>query len=212
MPVTDKIIEIERTKRVAMKYLLMSLLVISCLPVTKSTAEAAPKYVGSKACSCHKAHISDWKLSIHGRAFDTLKPGRKKRAKIKANLDPDKDYRKEEKCLRCHTTGYKKRGGFIDIKKTPDRINVGCESCHGPGSEYLSLHEDGPGEFDRGRAKAWGQTFGSENPAVCTACHNKNRRGLENNKEQKYEFHWEKSLEKRKAYHRKMFFKEEGIF
>lgn len=194
------------------KMLIIPFMVVFCVSLTLSADASAPKFVGSQACSCHKAHISDWKLSIHGRAFETLKPGVKKRAKIKAHLDPDKDYTKEEKCLKCHTTGYRKKGGFINIDKTPDRVNVGCESCHGPGSEYLTLHEERPGFFDRVKAKAWGQTYGSENSAVCTACHNKNRRGLEKDKEQVYEFHWEKSLEKRKAYHRKLFFKNRSIF
>lgn len=179
---------------------------------TQTALASAPKYIGSNACSCHKAHVSDWKLSTHGRAFETLKPGVKKRAKIKAGLDPQKDYTKEERCLKCHTTGYRKKGGFIDINKTADRIGVGCESCHGPGSEYLSLHESRPGNFDRSQAKSWGQTYGSENPQVCTACHNKKRRGLETNKEQVYKFHWKKSLKKRKTYHRQLFFKNEGLF
>lgn len=196
----------------ASKHLLI-ILFITFYTFSGSVAiSSAPKYIGSKACSCHKAHISDWKLSTHGRAFETLKPGVKKRAKIKANLDPDKDYTKEEKCLKCHTTGYRKKGGFIDIEKTPDRISVGCESCHGPGSEYLALHESNPGNFDRSQAKGWGQTYGSENPRVCTACHNKKRRGLENNKDQVYEFHWEESLKKRKAYHRQLFFKNNNLF
>jgi len=196
----------------AIKTLTLSILFILFIFSSPKEIGATPKYVGSKACGCHKAHYSDWKLSVHGRAYETLKPGNKKRAKLKANLDPDKDYTKDEKCLKCHTTGYRKNGGFKNIKKTPDRINVGCESCHGPASEYIFQHEGSSTAFNRGRAKAYGQTYGSENPAVCTKCHNRNRRGLGRGNGRKYEFHWEKSLKKRKAYHRKMIFHKEGIF
>ena len=83
------------------------------------SVDAEPTYVGSDGCKCHKMEIMDWERSKHSRAFDHLRPGKKKSAKKKANLDPAKDYTTDEKCIKCHTTGYEKVGGFKDISRTP---------------------------------------------------------------------------------------------
>ena len=173
---------------------------------------APPQYVGSKGCSCHKLELTSWDLSSHGRAFDILKPGNKRREKLKAGLDPDKDFTKERKCLKCHTTGYRKRGGFFNLKTTAHMTDVGCESCHGPGSKYRKLHEDNPVTIDRKLAKALGARYGSEDFQVCTACHNENSGHFDKKSGKKYKFDWKKGLENRKSYHRKQEFHKPNFF
>lgn len=91
------------------------------------TAQAEPpadqKYTGVKRCaSCHFDQYTKWKKSKHSKAFDTLTA----------------KYQKDEKCLKCHTTGYGQDTGFTDIETTPALAGNTCEMCHGPGS----IHEE----------------------------------------------------------------------
>ena len=103
-----------------------------------SAVAEAPVYVGAKKCKgCHLKQFQSWEQTKMAKSFELLKPGAAAAAKKKANLDPQKDYTRDEKCLGCHTTGYGKPGGFVSVEKTPDLTGVQCESCHGPGSEYL---------------------------------------------------------------------------
>ena len=72
-------------------------------------------------------------------SFENLKSGIKAEEKKKAGLDPAKDYTTDKDCLRCHTTGYGKPGGFKSLEETPKLINVQCEGCHGPGGEFSAF-------------------------------------------------------------------------
>ncbi len=85
--------------------------------------EEKADYVGMDKCKkCHSEHVktySDWKYSRNFRILEM-------RGK---NHDP--------RCLRCHTTGYGKKGGFTSVEKTPHMKNVQCEACHGPASLHL---------------------------------------------------------------------------
>jgi peroxiredoxin len=84
------------------------------------------EYVGSDACeSCHKPEFKTWQASPHGHAVATLE------AKGQAT---------NTECLACHTTAFDKPGGFASnavASDEPDLARVGCESCHGPGSEHV---------------------------------------------------------------------------
>lgn len=90
-------------------------------------AEPAPpadqEYIGSKKCSaCHFDQYLKWKKTGHSKSFDLL---------------PAK-YQADEKCLKCHTTGYGAPTGYkttadVDLKGT------GCEDCHGPGSKHAEI-------------------------------------------------------------------------
>jgi peroxiredoxin len=83
-------------------------------------------YVGSQACqSCHPGEYDTWSKSPHARAIDALS---------KQNKSAD------SACLKCHTTGFGRTGGFPVGEKLdahPGLIGVGCESCHGPGGDHV---------------------------------------------------------------------------
>jgi hypothetical protein len=99
-------------------------------PLQVSNSQA--KYVGSQACViCHKDHGDAgavWTASKHANAYAALS----QIAKRPSLREFDGE------CIRCHTVGYDYNTGFVDAVKTPQLMNVGCESCHGPGSQHLA--------------------------------------------------------------------------
>jgi peroxiredoxin len=87
----------------------------------------AARHVGSEACrSCHAKEFETWAAGPHAHALASLE-GRNKAA------DAD--------CLKCHTTGFGRMGGFPPGQRAADHADlarVGCESCHGPGGEHVT--------------------------------------------------------------------------
>lgn len=167
-----------------------------------ANAGAAPRFVGVDGCKCHKMEISDWENSKHGQAFQLLESGKRRAKKKKAGLDPEKDYRSTEKCLKCHTTGYKQEGGFVDDATTPGLAGIGCEMCHGPGSEYREIHKKKTTTFTVEEAKAAGQLFGSINEAVCRRCHEHKDTPFQPNIDAKYRFNLKEALKDSDAFHK----------
>lgn len=87
---------------------------------------ASAAFVGSQACqSCHAGEHETWTKSAHARSVTSLE----KAGKMKQN-----------DCLKCHTTGFGRTGGFptgAAVAQHRDLAVVGCESCHGPGGEHV---------------------------------------------------------------------------
>lgn len=101
-------------------------------PFQAAEPESTPRYVGSEKCErCHQSAYKIWKESGHGHAYKTLVD-----AKNPSNRQFDPE------CIVCHTVGYGYKGGFVSLEKSPTLVNVGCESCHGPGSEHLKNSSD----------------------------------------------------------------------
>lgn len=93
------------------------------VPVRGADAEPAPPegqtYIGVKRCSsCHFEPFLSWRQTKHSKAFEVLTAR----------------YQKDEKCLKCHTTGLGEPTGYKDGEKT--LAGVTCETCHGPGSKH----------------------------------------------------------------------------
>jgi hypothetical protein len=96
-----------------------------------SFPDEGPSYVGSDACaSCHAAIHASWKETPHAHALETL---------------AKKGYAWDPECVRCHVVGWQRtdRGwyrwasGFRTPDATPALAGVGCEACHGPGSDHV---------------------------------------------------------------------------
>jgi len=140
------------------------------------------KYVGATKCdgSCHDAYYQAWKKTGHGQSFDLLKPGARPETKKKAGLDAEADYTADPNCLRCHTTGYRQRGGFREATRRkptliapdePNKEQVGCEMCHtvAGGSEIRKVMKNTKGDFDKKDTEQHGQRWDYAN--TCSRCH-----------------------------------------
>ncbi|MCY1035714.1 cytochrome c family protein [Corallococcus sp. BB11-1] len=102
-------------------------------------------FVGSAACAdCHPEATTVWQGSKHHHAWETLEAVGKQH-----HLN----------CIGCHVTGWQQPGGVCRLDKVAGREDVGCESCHGPGSR----HVDAPGADT---------IVGKPGQAVCVTCHN----------------------------------------
>jgi Cytochrome c554 and c-prime len=89
-------------------------------------------YVGSEKCKkCHEKSYDVWEHSKHAEAYQTL---------MKATRPSLRQY--DAECIVCHTIGFTQKGGFVDADATPKLVNVGCESCHGPGSLHIRDKKD----------------------------------------------------------------------
>ncbi|MCK5521107.1 MAG: cytochrome c family protein, partial [Candidatus Marinimicrobia bacterium] len=105
------------------------------------------KYVVAEAeyCRrCHKSKYEKWKTTPHAMAFETL-------------VHEHKD--KQDRCVRCHVTGWQKSPGFWDQNLSPEFRDVQCTECH-----YVPLkHLKNPKKYHPQKIQ--------EN--TCTRCHHK---------------------------------------
>ena len=87
-------------------------------------------YAGTESCApCHPAACRAWRISDHARAFATL-------VDVHADADPN--------CLSCHTVGFGSATGYRrNLAGAGALVDVGCESCHGPGSEHVQSRTSG---------------------------------------------------------------------
>ncbi len=100
------------------------------------------RYVGSASCEhCHSYEYDKWSDKAHADAFATL-------VEVGSDRDPE--------CVICHVVGMDRESGFVTEEQTPHLKDVGCENCHGPGSEHV---------------QSGGQTPTTEPKMTCLDCH-----------------------------------------
>ena len=100
------------------------------------------EYTGSKSCKlCHEYEYEKWGSQAHAHAYATLE-------RVGSQYDPE--------CVVCHVVGMEYESGFVSEEKTDCLKNVGCENCHGPGSEHI---------------KTLGEVKTTEPRSDCTDCH-----------------------------------------
>ena len=139
-----------------------------------SASAAEHEYVGPSLCApCHLPQYISWQKTKMAHAFEALKPGMSVDAKLKANMDPNKDYTEVTACVGCHVTGYGQKGGFVDIATTPDMAGVTCEACHGPAGSYMAKGLKKNPEYKKADLVAEGMVD-AITVEQCQGCHNIN--------------------------------------
>ena len=122
------------------------------------------RYIGSQKCeTCHLYEYTTATTQRHANAYATLE-------KVGSERDPE--------CVVCHVVGLGRETGFLTPEKTPALKNVGCEVCHGPGSEHQRS-----GGYDRT----------TEPKIACTQCHTPEHSGGYAGHEEEYRkkiMHW----------------------
>jgi hypothetical protein len=141
---------------------------VGCFVASGFTAE--PHYIGSDKCAkmCHKGEKKGkqyeiWQQSKHATAFKTLGNEQSKEIAKKMGLG---DPQKAPECLKCHVTAFGAKKELINPTCTNEE-GVGCEACHGPGSEYRKLNTM------KNHDLAVAAGLWDPNEALCVKCHNK---------------------------------------
>lgn len=103
----------------------------------------SPRYVGSQVCiKCHRGEEHGnqgvvWMRSRHGHAYWRLGADW---ALFLARLRPTyhdlTEPISDDRCLLCHTVGRQDPNSLFAESFRPEE-GVGCEACHGPGSQYV---------------------------------------------------------------------------
>ena len=110
-------------------------------------------FVGSESCQeCHEDEYESYSAhSKKAHSYESVKVMRKGLTEA--------EYLE---CLQCHATGFGQPGGFTSEAEPPHLQNLGCESCHGPGSDHVDS-----GDPD--------DIVGELSPSDCERCHNAER-------------------------------------
>jgi hypothetical protein len=110
--------------------------------------EPLAHYVGSESCAqCHAEETRIWRESGHSEAFHTL-------VTRGSEADPT--------CIGCHTVGFGEPSGYRRSFGDRKLTDVGCESCHGPGSAHTE-------SWLAGKEPAF--KFRPLGPGDCKQCH-----------------------------------------
>jgi hypothetical protein len=146
--------------------------------------ELGGRFVGSLECkTCHEESYRIWKKSRHAQAYATL-----------TGLNPPRNF--DPECVSCHVVGwhptehYPYTTGYWSLEKTPELINTGCETCHGPGGAHvdaengsdLALQEELRKSVVITKAESQDPRSGKEH---CYSCHD-----LDNSPDFNFETDW----------------------
>lgn len=148
-------------------------------PAPHPLKETHGDLVGSQSCeSCHEPSYRIWRRTPHAKAFQTL-----------AELDPPRQF--DPECISCHVIGWHPtqyfpyEGGYKSLEETPHLIDVGCESCHGPGGNHNRAELHGTDEEKERYRKLMIVTKDESRDGQCATCHD-----LDNSPDFEFDTYW----------------------
>ncbi|UCF33261.1 MAG: beta-propeller fold lactonase family protein [Phycisphaerales bacterium] len=147
-----------------------SLWLLAAAPVSASgpgVSDRHPVYVGVKVCTqCHAGkaaghQFSLWRASPHAKGYASLwSPEAKKIAELSGIKEEPQE---AAACLGCHATAFD-----TEAWEKEDTFHledgIGCETCHGPGSEYIDLAVMSENPMEHGLIMP--------DKRLCMICHN----------------------------------------
>ena len=162
------------TKRIALLGAVVGLVVPQApvLAEEGAKAEKKGKFIGVANCGkCHKSktkgnQLGQWQESRHAGAYATLGTD-----EAKKYVDEGVDPQKADACLKCHVTAHGVDAAGIEPipegkKGHSIEDGVGCESCHGAGSEYKAR------KVMKKRDDAIAAGLVIPTKELCVTCHN----------------------------------------
>jgi nitrate/TMAO reductase-like tetraheme cytochrome c subunit len=137
----------------------------------RGTKRDHPQYVGSQQCrDCHigQEHGNQyvrWLSSRHAAAYWRLATDWSLfLARLRPHFQDMENPRQDDRCLLCHTTAAQDPDALF-AASFAESEGVGCEACHGPGSQYV----DASVMSDRAAFLTAGGRVPHE--ATCRSCH-----------------------------------------
>ena len=158
----------------------LGMCLFSVLPTQSAVASqgAKPsKYVGAQKCkNCHSSAETGnqheaWMKMKHAHAFETLASDASKKIAAEKGIA---DAQKDDKCLKCHVTGFGVPPEQI-AKGFDTKMGVQCESCHGPGEAHMKARMAAAAAATEGDKKPVvipPEEISKPTAAMCTTCHN----------------------------------------
>jgi hypothetical protein len=152
---------------VAIAFFAFTLAVIA-VAQEKAAEKPVHKYIGAAKCKmCHNTpaqgeQFKKWSESKHAKAFEVLATPEALEVGKKLGVEKPQE---SAKCLGCHVTGFAAPAEAKEATLT-NAEGVGCESCHGPGSDYKAMSI----MKSREASIAAGMIIPDEK--LCKTCHN----------------------------------------
>ena len=172
------------------RHLFAAVLTAFAFVMMTPAAQAAPVAQGNKVClECHKAEHAVWSETKHFKSYRKVHKNKKAKAIVKSI--GGRSMKKEAACALCHYTSVSKKAG----KKARPASGPSCESCHGPSSDWLKIHNDYGGSNAKmadetpahkteriAKAAAAGMIWSSNHYGIaenCMSCHGLNNDALD---------------------------------